>query len=178
MKTHFIIVIAIIVLSCDVFGQSGWFFQQSGTNKNLYDIYFINSNTGWAVGLDYVILKTTNSGINWITQFSLGIMNSASEVFFINENTGLVAGGYVDPFGVSRRIMKTTDGGQNWFNVLIISNKLPIKSVFFINSLTGWFGSFGGFMLKTTNFGNSFIDVGNYRASSIFFNDVNTGFLE
>ncbi|MEO8447920.1 MAG: hypothetical protein ABI528_10515, partial [bacterium] len=45
-----------------------WFTQQSGTTDPLYDIEFINKNTGWSCGAGGYIIKTTNGGINWIRQ--------------------------------------------------------------------------------------------------------------
>jgi len=34
----------------------------------LSSIYFIDSNTGWAVGDDETIIKTTNGGNDWMYQ--------------------------------------------------------------------------------------------------------------
>jgi photosystem II stability/assembly factor-like uncharacterized protein len=45
--------------------QSGWVEYPTGVNRTIKDIYFVNANTGWAVG-DSTILKSTNSGLNWI----------------------------------------------------------------------------------------------------------------
>ena len=44
--------------------QAQWYTQQSGTALALYDIEFINRNTGWCSG-NGVILMTTNGGLNW-----------------------------------------------------------------------------------------------------------------
>ena len=48
--------------------NSQWFIQTSGTPNNLSSVYFINENTGWAVGDIGTIRYTTNGGINWVAQ--------------------------------------------------------------------------------------------------------------
>jgi hypothetical protein len=43
-------------------GGGGWSVQTSGTSKSLASIYFANPSTGWAVGSQGKILKTTTGG--------------------------------------------------------------------------------------------------------------------
>ncbi len=97
--------------------QSGWFKQ----NITLYNrdlmlsVQFVNPNTGHAVGAGGTIIKTTNAGINWVTQSpdTSGVFYS---VFFVNENTGYIGGqNYVQTKG---KILKTINGGMNWNTVL------------------------------------------------------------
>jgi len=108
--------------------------------------YFVNENAGWFTDSD-VIMKTTNSGLNWITQISSN-GQTFSTFSFINENTGWCGSGY--SFG---GIYKTTNGGTNWFldNHLNIS---PITAVHFINSNTGWAVGDDAIVLKTTTGGS------------------------
>lgn len=64
-------------------GGINWERQISGTNLRLTSIEFANAMTGWALGGDpvstplcnnnNVLLKTTNGGMNWITQISTTI---------------------------------------------------------------------------------------------------------
>ncbi|MGH2576033.1 MAG: hypothetical protein ACRDFC_10080, partial [Ignavibacteria bacterium] len=44
--------------------DSGWYPLNSGTFEHLRSVFFINNSIGFATG-DNVVLKTTNSGINW-----------------------------------------------------------------------------------------------------------------
>lgn len=44
-------------------GGSSWTLQNSNTNNTLNDIFFINTNNGWAVGQNGTILYTPNGGI-------------------------------------------------------------------------------------------------------------------
>lgn len=96
--------------------QSGWFQQTSGTNRNLNDLYFINSNTGWVVG-DSIVLKTTNGGVNWFAQ-SIPISAKLFSVYFLNELTGFVTGNKEYALLITEiYVFKTTNGGINWITV-------------------------------------------------------------
>jgi photosystem II stability/assembly factor-like uncharacterized protein len=113
-----IVVFFFLLISSFTYPQSGWFQQTSGTNRNLNDIYLLNSNTGWIVG-DSIILKTTNGGNNWFTQ-SVPISSTLLSVFFINENTGFITGNKDYSLIITEiYVFKTTNGGINW----ILSNK-------------------------------------------------------
>ena len=46
-------------------GGLNWNKETSGTDRNLNDIYFMDSNFGWAVGSYGTILHTTNGGLDW-----------------------------------------------------------------------------------------------------------------
>lgn len=47
-----------------------WVVQPSGVGSTLYKLFFINQNTGWIVGANGVILKTTTGGTVGFTQIS------------------------------------------------------------------------------------------------------------
>lgn len=112
----------------------------------IYDMTFLNSNTGFAVGDDPLdgVLKTTNGGNNWIR-----IYNDNSElktVYFKNINTGWVGG--------FSTILKTTNSGQNW-----LMQSLPISFYGYIwkirksNDSTLWSVGGKGYIFKTSNGG-------------------------
>ena len=59
-----------------------WQPQVSGIALNLAEIFFIDSQTGWAVGDTGTILNTTDGGTTWNqTQPTDGLFNSPSEGF-------------------------------------------------------------------------------------------------
>lgn len=92
---------------------SSWSEQNSNVTNNLKAVYFINSLTGYAAGNSFPndtnkLIKTTDGGNNWF-RLPVNINDSSSynSIFFIDENTGFVAG--------SRgKINKTTDAGATW----------------------------------------------------------------
>ena len=74
-------------------------------------ISFTDANNGTTVGEDGTILRTTDGGLNWITQSS-GTNNLLNGVSLTDANNGTVVGyDYDNQLGT---ILRTTDGGQNW----------------------------------------------------------------
>ncbi|HMQ79743.1 MAG TPA: YCF48-related protein [Ignavibacteria bacterium] len=135
------------VFNTVIFSQ--WYQQQSGTNYALKSVYFTDVNTGYACGYN-TILKTTNSGANWIKTILPGDHQS---LIFTDMNTGYLAGD-------SGRVLKTTNSGLNW----IAQNSGTVNfltSVNFYNSLTGIATGNGKTLIKTTNGGADWFSVSN-----------------
>ena len=129
-----------------------WIEQQSGTSAALWDIKFIDANTGFISGQGR-ILKTTNSGINWshlnIPPQSLD--NPLYCIHPVNENVIYCAGGF-------EAIIKSTDGGSTWtvLSDSTFGDGSTYFTCFFVNESTGWVSGTGDKVLKTTNGGLSF----------------------
>ena len=71
-------------------------------------ISFADANTGWAVGHDMTILKTTDAGETWQLQnFAPEMDTPLLDVWFKDVNTGYAVGG-------RGNFMWTTDGGTVW----------------------------------------------------------------
>jgi len=117
MKKIIIFIFFNFLISWKVFSQTGWVEINTGFNRIITDVYFINANTGWAVG-DSIIIKSTNGGLNWTRQDYnyLNIRTTLNTVRFINENTGYAAGGHHSGFYdfYFQYIFKTTNGGAVW----------------------------------------------------------------
>ena len=78
------------------------------------DVYFVDDNTGWAVGSSGRILNTVDGGQIWSvteTQISFTLYG----VVFANPDTGWV-------FGSGGGIFRTTDGGGNWIRMQTSTN--------------------------------------------------------
>ncbi len=103
-----------------------WVKQNSGTSRNLTDVFFLNADTGWVVGEMGVILKTTNGGQSW-TDKTPKTLIQLTGVYFFDGNTGWVIGG--------GGVMKTTDGGDSW-NVQLGPHYTD--KVFFKDQSHGW----------------------------------------
>ncbi len=149
-----------------------WVQQYTGTSNNLYDIKFLNERTGWVVGASGTLLKTTNSGINWIQMgFPVG-GKTFRGIHIVDSNVMYVV-------GYDETIIKTTSGGNNW---IIIRNGPPVQGssyfcVYFVNKDTGWIAGSGAKVLKTTNGGETidsvFVNGGWFY--DMYFKDANTG---
>lgn len=122
------------------------------TNSFLYELKFINANTGWAMGINGKILKTTNGGMNWYGQNS-GTNFRLSSFYMIDANTGWAAGNDFNPD--TAIILKTTNGGTNWQ----LQNAFTQFNIFKLSFLDANLGYITGQskILKTTNGGNNWI---------------------
>lgn len=107
--TGFGLTILLILLTSFV-SNAQWFTQQSGTTGALYDIRFINKNTGWCCGDGGYIIKTINGGKNWIRQGFGVTFEPLFGIHPVDSNVAYAVGFY-------RTIVKTTDGGSNWIKI-------------------------------------------------------------
>ncbi len=134
-----------------------WLRQNSPTNSNLKNCFFINNNTGWISGESGIIIKTTNAGSNWSFQ-PTNITNDIQSIFFINERLGWAIAYEVMPDTNSflgTRILKTTDGGDSWINYMYpVENKF-MRSIYFLDSLTGFMAGAPITIVRTGNAGLS-----------------------
>ncbi len=129
-------------------GQSGaWSWQNPGPQAcNLMDVFFLNSQTGWAAGFSGMLLKTTDSGITWKIQ-NTGVHKDLRSVFFLNPLNGWAV-------GHNGTILKTTDGGEFWQS-LVSGTQGNLRKVVFQGPLHGWIAGGDGTLLKSTDAGQT-----------------------
>lgn len=151
-----------------------WISYNTGTTLNLESAYFVDSQTGWAVGgkespLQRIIIKTTNGGINWTTQLTAN-SNNLYDVEFINATTGISVGN----FGV---ILRTTNAGTNWTSVSGVT--WTLQDVKFLDAYNVIAVGEAGRIFKSTNAGLNWIQVNSGGITSmqfsVDFTDANTG---
>lgn len=150
-----------IIKSID--GGNNWTIQPSGTFTNLTSIFLLDELNGYITGFtpDYntrndnaCILKTTNGGDSWVKLIDT-IKFRYTDVFFTSEDVGWVTG--IETGNYYRGILlKTTNGGSDW-NIVKYVNNYSLNSVFFISSTVGWVAGDNGFVIRTTDGGNSWI---------------------
>lgn len=109
--------------------------------------FFAVNPVQWVLADSGKIIKSLNNGTNWSLSFS-GNRGPFRDIFFINANTGWIAGGYFETWGspVNKMlIMKTTNGGANWGTVLEDSDYWNVLNlVYFFDANIGVaFGSGG-----------------------------------
>jgi photosystem II stability/assembly factor-like uncharacterized protein len=105
---------------------------------------FLDAQTGWAVGANGTILKTTDKGMRWTPQTS-GNDQSLSAVQFLDAQTGWAV-------GESGTILKTSDGGATWLPQSS-GTKSWLTAVQFVDVQTGWTVGRAGTILKTVDGG-------------------------
>ncbi len=107
----FILCIIFIYPTLRIYCQQGWILQNTNTNKNINQLFFVNLNTGFAVGNESLLLKTVNSGQYW-TQINNQIPGNLRVIKFFDINNGVI---FSDSF-----IYRTTNSGNSWS--LVMSN--------------------------------------------------------
>ena len=141
------------------------------------NFYFVNENIGYSIGggttsISGDVFKTTAGGITW-NKLGIEVDEGLSSIFFINENTGFISGGFN-----RKKTLKTIDGGITWQEVLT----QEFGQIQFLNNQVGFahrIGYSGGRMYKTTDGGNTWninIDV-NENINSFHFLDENNGYF-
>lgn len=103
--------------------SNGESWERAETPANLpllTSVYFPDAKTGWAVGHDSVILKSTDEGKSWKQAHSAPQeQRPLMDILFIDDKTGFAVGGY-------GQFLETTDGGATWKpRKLIESPKAP-----------------------------------------------------
>ena len=178
----------IILLSAlfyaNVYSQGGWYIQLNSPTADIMDLHFINDKTGWAVGFNGSVIKTSNGGVNWVS-YNINSDYQLSLVRFVNEKYGF-AGGFKFDGDLLPHLFRTTDGGITWtISFQVFGTSGVLRSINFINESTGFFGVtyYGvGHVYKTTNSGNNWtllntnLSTG-YSASDIHFVNTSTGYV-
>jgi len=141
-----------------ILSQSTWIQQNSGTTSSINAVCFINNSTGFCTGDGGLLLKTTNSGLNWNPMPGPANFDFDYIKFFGNDSAVLGANGMDS-------IYFSTNRGTNWY---LRDVNTPYYSyyrqIYFINFNVGYYYS-GGHLYKTSNNGLSWTD--NYTTIGI-----------
>ena len=97
-------------------GGQDWILQMTNIDNNIENIFILNEDYGWALGIQLptkdtkqygtVILSTSNGGVSWNNYLYPHEYFLAT--FFIDSLNGWIGGEY-------GKLMGTTDGGVSWF---------------------------------------------------------------
>lgn len=130
--------------------QAQWIKLNSGTTESLTASYFVNRDTGYVIGMNSIILKTIDGGINW-DKLNSGTTQTLSDIYFASSNNGYIAAD-------SGYLLITEDGGNVWKSKHLDSTS-SINAVFFANSNVGFAAGNDAFLLKTMDGGKTWVDV-------------------
>ena len=111
----------------DRVGWVTWRERDINSRAGISEIFFLDSEHGWAVGYG-TILSTTDSGRTWAVTSS-GEWKPLSAVFFANRHLGWIAAGSV--------ILRTSDGGKTWTETSAPAQG-QLAGLSFIDAQHGW----------------------------------------
>jgi photosystem II stability/assembly factor-like uncharacterized protein len=108
----FSILIFVFILTSGSPAQTGWYQQPLPVSGTIYDMQFIDANTGWITLYNPAsLVKTTDGGNNWLVITAVARQFEAIE--FVNDSVGYSTGSV----GASDQLLKTTNGGLNWTTI-------------------------------------------------------------
>jgi photosystem II stability/assembly factor-like uncharacterized protein len=138
---------SLLLLSYASFAQ--WNYTGNAFFGTVRGMYFLNTDTGFAVGSNGSISKTLDGGVNWDLQApGNGLMRG---VQFIDNDTGYVCGQY-------GQVFKTTNGGNSW-SAVYNDGSTYFRAVEFVNASTGFLAGPSGKVYKSTNYGIAWVST-------------------
>ncbi|MGL4597033.1 MAG: WD40/YVTN/BNR-like repeat-containing protein [Bacteroidia bacterium] len=120
-----------------------WIPLNSGVTQKLNDVFFTSRDTGYVVGNDSVLLRTTNRGNTWtrlndVDNYSPGNLNG---IWMFSNGTGYIAPVY------QSGVPQTANSGTSWNTNLNSVNPCFPDGLFFASPNNGFLfgqGCFGG----------------------------------
>ena len=164
------LLICLLMAGCSAESAStGWtVLRQASWNTNFQDVYFVDENTGWAVGDMGLIVCTSNGGAAWTAQDSR-TETFLRSVYFVDGKNGWVTGD-------DGLIVHTEDGGNTWLPQESNTGS-SLYSIHFTDKNNGAAAG-SGVILHTTDGGSNWRSQLNDEESvllSVYFADANTG---
>ena len=142
--------LSLLLLCSPLVVHASWFQQPSGTSANLKKVFFVDAQSGWAVGDGNFMLRTTDGGNHWVSNIIDTLISHSEALWFQDANLGWVGG--------SNGLYKTTDGGINWQFLQNLTGD-HFRDVVFVTPQKGWATKISG----PDTFG--FFDTWLYRSS-------------
>lgn len=155
-------------------GGTNWFPLSVLLPVNLNACYFVNSQIGYVCGENGTVYKTTNGGEEWQMLFT-GVSYNLYDIHFISPDTGFIS-------AENSVILRTYNGG-NTFDILSVSpiNPYILKGISVVgNGSTVFTVGEAGSVFKTTNYGNSWVQLNSNSRSYLYkviFLNQNIGYI-
>ena len=138
---------------------ASWQISQSGFfGGGFLGAQMLSATTGFVAGQNSIfqalVGATTDGGASWAFQpfYFDGNEGGANDVFFLDQNTGVVSGSVFDGRGA---IARTTDAGMNWSTLFFDQ---AIEGVAFPTATGGFAVGAGGRILHTSDNGTTWTD--------------------
>jgi len=159
--------------------------EQLGKSNDFQDVYFMNSDLGWAVGRNGFILHTEDGGKLWQRQKS-GTKSELWRVQFSNNKKGWVIGNKTIEGSGTSIVLHTDDGGEHWHvQWKKRTGWMWLDELYFIDKNNGWVAgvidenSEVSILVQTTDGGKTWSEkrFGASDFSKIYFLDKKRGVI-
>jgi photosystem II stability/assembly factor-like uncharacterized protein len=175
------------IFGCGIFSKPAFIVKSSDRGQNwnyqsldslassLVEIYFVNSDTGFACGMGKplsqggVILKTTDGGNSWQNIFSTNTLNDYIWKIQQLDNKNFYASVSSAPTAGNATFLKSSDGGFSWTQNVVSSTHFDIQLIGFIDTLHGWTGG-GNALYETVDGGLNWSNITSQIPSAGRFN--------
>lgn len=151
-------------------GGTSW--TSTEKEKSLQKVYFINSTTGFIIGAQGYLLKTTDAGVTW-TEKTSNTTSGLQDIHFPTATTGYIS----VPGG---KFLKTTDAGETWTELTITDQSgWTNQGIYFTSETTGYIVGDDRIVVKTSDGGTTWTEQRDDGYSSfydVWFTDANKGF--
>jgi len=148
--------------------------------------YILSTQTDAGTGTN--IFKTTNSGMTWDSVYadvsdSTEFYFAGKKMYFLNENSGWVAGAGFDNDSSGAAFLYTNDGGETWdVSWIVIDSDLyhhSLNSIHFVDPTTGWAVGEFGLIVKYTEKDKWQVipSITDLPLRDVFFSDENHGWI-
>ncbi len=119
-------------------------------NSNVNGLFFLNTDTGYAISSSGKIAITKDGGFNWSIQQDFNEL-WLNDIFFLNENKGYACGD-------NGKLFSTVDGGNNW-EAISLNFTGNLYCIYFIDENNGFVGASDGIIYRTINGGVSWATI-------------------
>jgi photosystem II stability/assembly factor-like uncharacterized protein len=142
-----------------------------GNSEYIQSFYFATQDTGWIVGDDGLIKRTTNNGKTWYTQYIGPKDQQILSTHFTDTKHGVLVGS-------AGTIYYTENGGESWIDKSI-NTKENFNSMCFVSKTTGYIAGSGGTLYKTVDGGRNWNQLNKLDAglTSIYFENTVKGWV-
>jgi photosystem II stability/assembly factor-like uncharacterized protein len=137
MKKILYTIILLLLINATALYSQQWSQLSSGTTQNLYDVFFINPDTGFVTGNNGMILRTFNGGLTW-SGLTTGVNDAFACIMFPDASTGFASGGFAGGDLMNCSLVKTVDGGNTWSDITFAPDKCGGGS-YFLDTENGFY---------------------------------------
>lgn len=158
-------------------GGNTWSLATGGgfTAWDFFGGFMLDQNTGYAVGDNQVLCKTTDGGESFVVYEWNGYLDfTGIKLWGVHATSDLNAWAVAD----SGVVFRTTDGGNYWSRITIAGPEDNLMDIHFINASIGYIAGYNGKIFKTTDGGENWIqepEITDNQLNSVFFISENLG---